>query len=463
MFILNNNIKKQYSTKGGYKEFLKIAIPLSISMGIGSIQLFTDRLFLSWHSAEAFAASTPAGVINWVIEVFFIGSLSYVDVFVAQYYGKKEYRSIGPSIWQSVYLTFVASVLILAISFFSELLFMHVGHLDSIACEEVKFFKMLCYGAFPCIAGSTLSSFYIGRGETKFVFLLSLLAVITNISLDYCLIFGHFGFPEFGITGAALATNISFTIICIIYVALIMSKKNRNTYNTAHLKPNFLFMKRLLKYGIPSGVEFFFDTIGFGIFILIIGNMGIKELAASNIVATINHIFMMPVVGIGTTVSIMVGNYLGKNKSELAKLSVKSALHITYTYMIFIIILLIFFHRQLIYPFSWNVQPELVQQVEPMVINLLIILSIYSIFYCANVIFACAIKGAGDTLFVMKRLLLCSIFIIIIPSYFNVIIFKNSLYLVWGFFILYFAILACSFYFRYKSNKWQKIRVIEAN
>ncbi|MDR1418429.1 MAG: hypothetical protein LBI80_04665 [Endomicrobium sp.] len=110
--------------------------------------------------------------------------------------------------------------------------------------------------------------------------------------------------------------------------------------------------------------------------------MGIK-LTASNIVATINHIFMMPVVGIGTTVSIMVGNYLGKDKPELAKLSVKSALHITYTYMIFIIILLTFFPRQVIYPFSWNVQSELVQQVIPMVINLLIIFSIYSIFYCA--------------------------------------------------------------------------------
>ncbi|MDR1418427.1 MAG: hypothetical protein LBI80_04655 [Endomicrobium sp.] len=83
MFILNN-IKKKYVSDGGYKEFLKIAIPLSIAMGIGAIQLFINRVFLSWYSAEAFAASTPAGVINWVIEVFFIGSLTYVNVFVAQ-------------------------------------------------------------------------------------------------------------------------------------------------------------------------------------------------------------------------------------------------------------------------------------------------------------------------------------------------------------------------------------------
>jgi MATE family multidrug resistance protein len=456
-----SNIKKQYDSEGGYKEFLDIAFPLVVSTGIGAIQLFIDRIFLSMYSQSSFAAATPAGISNWALECFFFGTLSYINVFVAQYYGKKELRAIGPAIWQSVYLSLFAALIILCVSFFSELFFMNIGHPEAIAREEVTFFRVLCYGAFPNIAIAALSGFYSGRGKTVVVFLASTFGVILNIILDFCLIFGNFGFPEMGISGAAWATNIALAVVNVIYIILIISKKNNDIYNTRSIKIDFLFMKRLLSYGLPNGAEFFFDMMGFSIFMLIIGNLGNAELTASNIVATISHIFTMPIVGFGTAISIMVGNYLGKNQSSFAQRSVKSSIHVVYAYIIIVVLVLILFPNQLIYPFSGQAQVTLVEQIKPMIVNLLTILAVYLIFDAGNIIFASAIKGAGDTVFVMKRLLIFSVFLVIIPTYINIIILKKGVYIAWSFLLFSVIALAWSFYFRYRSNKWKKMRVIE--
>jgi MATE family multidrug resistance protein len=457
-------IKSRYSIEGGYKEFLALALPLAFSTLVFAAQLLTDRIFLSWYSQESFAASAPAAGAEWAMENFFFGTLTYADVFVAQYYGKKEYRSIGTVMWQGIYLAGVAAFIVLCTSFFAKPLFMNIGHPHNIALQEVTYFKVLCYGAFPNILSAVLSGFYSGRGKTKVVLAASVCGVVSNIILDYCLIFGNFGFPRWGIAGAAWATNISLAILAIIYISLIMSKKNNDIYNTRCAKIDFAFIKRFLRYGAPSGVEYFFDTAGFSAIALIVGNLGAQALAANNIVTTISRICITPVEGFGMATSVMVGNYLGKNKASLAKESVKSSIHITYAYVLLVVLALVFLPNQLISLFSGDAKVASIEHIRPTSVNLLLILAVYFVFDITSVIFASAIKGAGDTLFVMKRLLLFSLFFAVIPTYVNIIILKRGgIYAAWGFLTLLAASLAVSFYFRYKSNKWKKMRVVKMN
>ncbi|MDR0401758.1 MAG: MATE family efflux transporter [Endomicrobium sp.] len=460
MINILNSIKRQYKISGGYLEFLKIAIPLIVSTGIGAIQLFINRTFLFSYSRETFAASGPAGILNWAIVTLFLGTLAYVDVFVAQYYGKKKYKFIGPAVWQSVYLALFSSFVILFISFFSKYIFMNIGHQYIVACEEAKFFKILCYGAFPTLSVAALSGFYAGRGKTKVILLVGIFGVIINIILDICLIFGRWSFPRLGIIGSALSSNISSSVMMVIYVFMVIAKSNK-IYNTRCIKPDFNFIKRLLRYGFPNGVQFFFDMVGFGIFVLIIGSLGVSELTASNIVLNINNLIIMPLVGCGIATSIMVGNYLGKNKVYLAKISVKSATHIVYTYSTIVIFVLILFPSKLIYTFLHGQQVLSIDGIESMVINLLRILAAYLVFDSSGIIFAAAIKGAGDTMFIMKVLAISTIFFVIIPTYLIVVVFKFGIYVAWYFMLVYSISVSTSFYFRYKSNKWKKMRVID--
>ena len=120
-----NAITKRWSDEGGYREVLRIAVPLILSTGAWSVLLFVDRMFLSWYSSEAIAAAMPAGMASFAMLCFFIGTAAYVNTFVAQYFGAKEEYKIGAIVWQGIYFSFLSVLLIvpaylLAESFFSS-------------------------------------------------------------------------------------------------------------------------------------------------------------------------------------------------------------------------------------------------------------------------------------------------------------------------------------------------------
>ncbi|MDR2395498.1 MAG: hypothetical protein LBD57_02655, partial [Endomicrobium sp.] len=109
----------------------------------------------------------------------------------------------------------------------------------------------------------------------------------------------------------------------------------------------------------------------------------------------------------------------------------------------------------------YGAQVDFIENIRPIVKNLLIILSLFFVFDTGSVIFLSVLRGAGDTFYVMKIFVLFSLFLEILPVYLNVIVFKQNVFVAWGTFLVYIIALCLSFYFRYKSAKWEKMRVIE--
>jgi len=184
------------------------------------------------------------------------------------------------------------------------------------------------------------------------VLLVNLIGIFVNIILDYLLIFGQFGFTALGIEGAALSTIIGFAIVFIVFLILFSQKKNDSKFNARQLKPNFKFLKRFIRFGFPSGVHIFLDMSVFTFFSLIVGTLGKLELSATNIVMNIYNLAYMPLVGCGITISIMTGNYLGRNKASMAQKSVITATQIVFTFILFTFLMFLFVPNLLIKPFA---------------------------------------------------------------------------------------------------------------
>jgi len=451
-----------WKREAGYRQVLTIAIPLILSTGAWSIQHFVDRMFLSWYSVETIAAAMPAGILNFSIMSLFIGTATYVSTFVAQYYGAGRYHRIGPALWQGVYVSIIGGLVLLLIMPFARPIFSLVGHDSLVQRHEIVYFQILCLGGAPFIASSAISGFFAGMGRPWPVMWVNTSSTAVNLIMDYALIFGRWGFPELGIKGAGLATVLSGVFSFLVYAFLCASKANNRTYHTLKgWRPEKNLFLRLVRFGLPSGVQFFLEMMGFTIFILLVGRMGITSLAATNIAFNINTIAFMPMIGCGIAVSVLVGQYLGKERPELAQRSVYSGFHMTFVYMSTIAAAYVLTPDIFLAPFAAKADPQGFAEIYGMSVILLRFVALYSVFDTMNMIFASAIKGAGDTRFVMYAIMILTAFVLIIPTYLAIVILGYGLMVSWTFASAYVIILGFTFYFRFLGGKWKTMRVIE--
>ena len=193
---------------------------------------------------------------------------------------------------------------------------------------------MLCYGSIFPIANSAVAAFFTGRGKPWPVMWVHLLATVVNIVLNYILIFGRFGFPELGISGAAISSVASGVVSFLVFAVLILRRKNNGSFATrSGWRPNVELLRRILRYGLPNGIHFFIDIFGFTVIILLIGRIGMVELAATNIAFNINSLAFMPMIGLGMAISILVGQYVGEQRVDLATRSAYSGAAICFLFM----------------------------------------------------------------------------------------------------------------------------------
>jgi len=465
MNFFKQTIKKfthRWHAESGYHEVLKLALPLILSTGSTSIQHFIDRTFLTWLSPEAIAAAVPGGIVSFTLMCLFIGTAAYVNTFVAQYYGAKQYKQIAPAVWQGIYFALASGILFLIFIPLAKPIFNQAGHEPGVKILEIQYFKILCFGALPVFTTSAVSGFFGGRGETWIIMWVNILATIINIILDYLLIFGHLGLPKLGMKGAAIATVVaSYTAATTIFLYMLRSKYRKKYETFKNRKFDFHIFKRLMRFGLPNGAHFMLDLLGFTLFILLVGRFGTLSLAATNITFNINSIAFMPMIGVGIAVEIIVGQRLGENRPKLARYGTYSALHLTFLYMGTVALTYILFPNVYLLPFAAQADPQQFVLLQKMTITLLYFVAFYSIFDTMNIIFANALKGAGDTRWVMIASVSLSWLTMIIPTYLSSVVYNWGLYVTWSFVTFYIMMLGIVFYIRFLGGKWEFMRVIE--
>ncbi|TAL31769.1 MAG: MATE family efflux transporter [Spirochaetes bacterium] len=452
---------ERWGREGGYRELLVLALPLVLSTASWSIQLFVNRMFLAWYSREAIAAVVPASILNFSTMSIFIGTASYVGIIVAQYFGARQPGRIGATAWQGVYVALIGGVFHALMIPFAPEIFGAIGHDPAVQAYEIEYFMIINAGAFFGIASSAFAGFFTGIGKPWPVMWVNVAGTGVNILLDYLLVFGKGGFPELGVRGAAIATVVAGLSYCGLYVALLAKRHYRITYRSlAAWRPDGELFGRLMRFGLPSGVQFFVDIVGFNIFLLLVGRLGTDSLAATNIAFSINTLAFMPMIGIGIAVSVLMGQYLGADNPAFAGRSVWSGFHLTLLYMGTISLAYVLAPGVFIWPFAANAEVGEMGAVYATVAVLLRFVAVYSVFDTLNIVFASALKGAGDTRFVMYMLCCVSLCVLIVPTYLALIVFRAGIYTAWYIASAYVILLGFAFLLRFMGGKWRSMKVI---
>ncbi|MBU1261035.1 MAG: MATE family efflux transporter, partial [Planctomycetes bacterium] len=117
---MKENPEKININEGGYFEVLKIAFPLILSTSAMTVQMFVDRVFVMWLDRDAMSAAMMGGILSFVPFSFFLGTVTYASTFVSQYDGAKMRNRIGPAVWQSIYFSIAAGLIMASIALFAR-------------------------------------------------------------------------------------------------------------------------------------------------------------------------------------------------------------------------------------------------------------------------------------------------------------------------------------------------------
>ena len=447
--------------EGGGREVLAVAYPLILSQMSFTVQVFFDRLFLTWYAPEAVAGAVTGLFTTWSLIALFIGTGEYLTTFVAQYLGAGRRRRIGPAIWQGIYFSILAGLVVAALEPLSGRVFEAAGHPAAVAQAEATYSRILMLGAFPVVLMATLSTFFAGRGETRVVLLVNVVTTAVDTVLNYFWIFGKGGFPRAGVAGAAWSTVVAQALGALIYLVLIMRARHRRDYGTLsgwRLEPALL--ARLLRFGLPTGLQYCLEVLAFGLFLLIVGRLGTVALAASSIAFNLNMIVFLPMLGLGIGVSSLVGRYLGADRPRQAERATWSAFWMSLFYFGACSSVYVLAPGLLIAPYAAGADPSTFAEVGRLTAVLLRVVALYSIFDMMNVVFAAALRGAGDTRYPLVATLVLGWVAMLVPAY--LLVSRGAgLLAAWAAPTVYIVLLGLLMMRRFRAGRWQGMRVIE--
>jgi MATE family multidrug resistance protein len=453
--------RQRWSAPGGCRELVRLSWPLILSNSVWTLQITLDRIFLSWQGGDSVGAAMAAVMLFWTPLALLQSTASYATTFVAQYVGAGRPERVGPVIWQAFYFSLAGGAAFLGLYPFAEQLVALGGHSAHMQGLEAAFFRCLCFSALPTLITAATTSFFTGRGDSRTVLTINVTGLVVNGLLDYALIFGNWGFPALGIVGAGWATVGGTSTSALVSVVVLLRARYRKEFATlAGWRFDRELFGRLLRYGVPSGMQWALDALAFTAFLSFIGRLGDAELAASSIAFTLNMVAFLPSIGLSQGVAVLVGQRLGEDRADLAERTTWTGFRIAWSYMALVALLYVLCPGVFVMPFRSGIHSELEAKVMALVPVLLRFVALYSLFDSMNTVFAFALKGAGDTLFVTLLSLGMAWPIMVLPTW-AVWYFGWGLGWAWTFASAYIISLAWMLLLRFRAGKWKTMRVIE--
>lgn len=383
----------------------KIAAPIVVSTASMTLMEFADRIFLARHDALELRAALPAGMLSLTMALFFSTLAGYSGTFVAQYFGAGRKRECARATAQGLWAGLLTWPLMAALIPLGWACFRWAGHEAALAAKENVYFTILMAGGGMMNLNTVLAGFFAGLGDTKTPMRANLAANLLNVVLDYALVFGAWGFPEWGIAGAAAATVASGAFgTAWMAVAYYGRRRLREEYGTLReWRLRIGEMGHQFRFAVAGAVHAVMDTGSFAFFLALTGRLPAAAAAANNIAFSVNSVAFMPLMGMGIAAQILTGQYQGARDSRTAAKAAGTALKMSMAYMGVVCLTFCLFPDAYFALFAGNEGGKGVALADIVETGrtLLLLLGLWGMADGAGIVLSGALKGAGDTHFVL--------------------------------------------------------------
>jgi len=328
--MLTNVRRKYFGDTAFYKMLLGVAFPIMVQNGMSNFVNLLDNIMVGQLGTEQMSGVAIVNQLIFIFYLFIFGGVSGVGIFTAQYYGNNDIEGIKHTFRYKLWLGFIitVSIILLLLKWGPTIIGLYLTNSEDGENLEAT----LNYGiGYLSIILFMLPLVYITQvycstlrecGETKVPMIAGVSAVLSNLVLDYLLIFGKFGLPALGVKGAALATCIARLIELSIVLIWCNMHKNTHTYLKGLYTTIKIPSKLVGKYfitGIPLLLNEGLWSVGIAMLNQAYSVRGLNVVAGMNIATTINNLFNIFFVAMGDAVAIIIGQHLGAGDMKKAK------------------------------------------------------------------------------------------------------------------------------------------------
>jgi MATE family, multidrug efflux pump len=440
------------------KRILNIALPMVASNASETVMLFADRLFLSRVSQLHFSAAMTGGLTSFTVSSFFAGITGYVNAIVAQYYGASREENCANATAQSIYLSFMALPILILIAVVIPRFFLLMGHDPAQVPLETAYARWLISASVFLLLRNGLTGFFLGIGKTRVVMIANFAAMFVNIPLNYAFIFGKFGMPELGIVGAAIGTIGGSVTAFVILLSIYLGRRMHERYGTRSAwRFDWEMFRRLVKFGTPAGVEIFLNVFAFNLFVQLMHSYGTDVAAAITIVFNWDIVAFIPMLGLGAATTAVAGQYIGASDPHGARQATLLSLRLAFAYSASMAVLFFLGANPLVALFARGFGDT--GAVSDLARQMLRLVGLYTVADSAQLVFTGALRGAGDTRWVMRTSVMLH-WILAGAAILLIRVIEAPPITVWIFFICFVVTLGITMYLRFRGGKWMKMRII---
>ena len=385
------------------KEFsynLKLSYPVIVGMLGHTFVQFIDNVMVGQLGTAELAAISLGNSFIFIAMSVGIGFSTAITPLVAEGDAAKRPEEVKAIFYHGLLWCLVLGLALFLSVYLSRNLMFTMGQPEEVVELAFPYLKWVAASLFPLIVFQAFKQFTDGMSLTRYSMYATVLANVINVLVNYVLIFGKWGFPAWGVTGAAIGTLISRLVMLFALIVLIRYHKHLSYYIKGiwQMAYSKIQMSKLFRLGFPSALQMLFEVAFFTSAIWVCGLLGKNEQAANQIALNISSMTFMVALGLSVAAMVRVGNQKGLGAFVDLRRIAKSVFLLTLLIDIVFAVILIFGKDAFPWLYLESSTAADVVEVATIASSLFLVAAFFQIFDGAQVVALGALRGLQDVI-----------------------------------------------------------------
>jgi MATE family multidrug resistance protein len=432
----------------------RISLPVTLAMITHTAVMITDTIMVGHLGENALAAVSLGGTVFWTYLSFFIGGSVGVQIITARRYGEHDLTAAGRVLISTIYVVFLLGGVATLVGWYSaDTLIRVLSHGRPFSITAESFLQIRFLGVLPYFFVFVLRAFFDGIGRTEIGLFTALATMITNIFLNWVLIYGNLGAQAWGADGAAMASSMAAIPGLLVGLLFLFRSEFHGFFYRIGWRIDRRSIKEIGYVGFAPAIDNLLMNVSFVLFFMLAGIVSTTAVAASGIIVSILSIAFMPGFGFSIAATTILGQAVAAKKYREARQGTYRAAVYAALLMGGIGVGFLIFARPLLGVFTDDAR--IIREALPA----LYIVSLVQAADGAQMVLAAALRSAGLVYWVLFVYLALSFLVMLPVAYVVGVYLEGGAAGLWAGILAWLALLAIVFGLKFRTRDWEGIEV----